>query len=222
MNAAFPRGRIRALPPMAAAPERGVDAASPWPDHRPTVSPFPSARSSGLKAALRGQFQDAPLPRRAGGFLLLDCLMYIALFALILGLAFTAFYRTLDNTKRLHRAANDIVRALKAGELWRADVRSATTPQLVTSPKETVLLLPQKNGEVRYAFREGAIFRQAATNAAWLAFLPDVENSRMETDQRREVRSWDFWLREGSTCSLRSSGIRRCSCCGSACGWESA
>lgn len=133
--------------------------------------------------------------RRRSGFLLLDSLMYIALLAIILSMAGVAFYRTMDNSKQLQRAANDIVRALKAGERWRADVRLATAPPLlVESAKETLLLLPQKGGEVRYAFRDGAVFRQTATNAAWLVFLPVVEDSRMQPDQRQQVRSWRWEL----------------------------
>src|SRR4051812_18608939 len=95
------------------------------------------------------------------GIALLDCLIYIALFSMICTLAFAAFYQTNDYSTQLNRNAADIVRALQAGDRWRGDVRSATSqPQLVKSQAESVLVVPQAQGEIRYFFRDGAIYRQ--------------------------------------------------------------
>src|SRR6266487_4316060 len=65
------------------------------------------------------------------GFALVDCVAYIGLLAVILTMAFAAFYRALERSRDLSRNAAEIVRALQAGERWRADVRaSARPPQL--------------------------------------------------------------------------------------------
>ena len=136
-------------------------------------------------------------PRPSAGFLLIDCVVYIALLLLLMTLAFAAFYRTLDNSKRLNREAADIARALQAGERWRADVRAATAPpRLEATGTESVLHLPRAQGEVRYTFRDGTVLRQdtAATNAAWEPALLDVKSSRLLPESRRRVNGWRWEL----------------------------
>jgi len=131
------------------------------------------------------------------GFLLIDCLVYIALLLLLLNLAFMAFYRTLDTSKRLNRDAADIARALQAGERWRADVRSATAqPRLEETGGERLFHLPRANGEVLYTFREGVVLRQdtTGTNATWEPVLVDVKSSRLLAEPRQRVRGWRWEL----------------------------
>ena len=70
----------------------------------------------------RGKEQTAG-PR---GFTLLECLAYLAMIVIALGLAITAFNDCWDKSNALRRNADDIVRALHAGDRWRADVRAAT------------------------------------------------------------------------------------------------
>ena len=105
-----------------------------------------------------------PSPHRnRRGFLLLDCVMYLALLALILGMTYAAFYRAHENAQNLDRNAAALVRALRAGERWREDVRSATAPPRVREDAGEMLLeLPQAAGVVRYRFHEGTVSRQAA------------------------------------------------------------
>jgi len=111
---------------------------------------------------------------------LIDCLAYIALLALILTMAFAAFYRANDYSRDLSRNAADIARTLQAGERWRADVRSSTQPpRLETIGNESLLRLASGAGEVTYAFRGGGIFRQALPNTNWVELLPRAASSRM-------------------------------------------
>ena len=133
-----------------------------------------------------------PSPHRnRRGFLLLDCVMYLALLALILGMTYAAFYRAHENAQNLDRNAAALVRALRAGERWREDVRSATVPPRVREDAgETLLELPQALGVVRYRFREGIVSRQAAATTNWVEVLPEVKSSRMESDPRRHVTAW--------------------------------
>ena len=60
--------------------------------------------------------------------MLVDCLVYLAIWVVVVGLAFSAFYRCMSYSKNLARNADDIARALKAGERWREDVRAAAGP----------------------------------------------------------------------------------------------
>ena len=62
--------------------------------------------------------------RRAAGILLVECLVYIAVFAILLGGGMAAFYFCWDHSRALIYATNDIESALRAGERWRADVRA--------------------------------------------------------------------------------------------------
>ena len=129
------------------------------------------------------------------GIALLDCLVYIALLALILGLAFACFYETTQHTRRLANNTSDIGRTLQAGERWREDVRHATElPRLESARDETLLVLPQTNGVVRYAFRNGAVLRQTSASTNWIDALPNVKRSEMICDQRSHVIVWRWEL----------------------------
>ena len=122
---------------------------------------------------------------------LIDCLAYIALLALILTMAFAAFYRANDYSRDLSRNAADIARTLQAGERWRADVRSSTQPpRLETIGNESLLRLASGAGEVTYAFRGGGIFRQALPNTNWVELLPRAASSRMFEERRQHVGVW--------------------------------
>ena len=127
------------------------------------------------------------------GIMLIDCLVYLAIWAVVVGLAFSAFYRCMSYSKSLPRNADDIARALKAGERWREDVRAATGPFKVVTWEASVaqaLHIPQKSGEVVYLCIDGAVLRQRGTNAPWIPALSGVKSSRMEKDERQRVVSW--------------------------------
>jgi Tfp pilus assembly protein FimT len=127
--------------------------------------------------------------------MLIDCLVYIALLALILGLAFAAFYRTLEHTTRLEQNAADIIRALRTGERWRADVRSATgPPRVIAGAKEFALRIPNSNGEIGYIFREGVVLREAAPTSQPEVLLSNVKASSFHRDSHRHAIAWRWEL----------------------------
>src|SRR5215470_16859351 len=81
--------------------------------------------------------------RHRGGYLLVECLVYIAVLAVVMGVAFSAFYRCLSSWRDLARNTDDIARVLKAGEIWRADIRAAAGPlQPVEGPDFSALEIP--------------------------------------------------------------------------------
>lgn len=120
-----------------------------------------------------------PDPRhltRRRGILLVECLVYVAVFSILSGVAFTAFYRCHDTMKGWRRNAEDIVHALRAGEQWREDVRSATGPiQSEVGQQEQLLQIPHPQGEVRYKLSGGAVLRQVGESAPWVTLLPKVK-----------------------------------------------
>ena len=66
-----------------------------------------------------------PSPNR--GISIIECLVYGFVLLVLLGVAYCAFYRCVENSYTLRRNAEDIATALRAGERWRADVRSGRT-----------------------------------------------------------------------------------------------
>ena len=134
------------------------------------------------------------LPSRARsqhGIMLVECMVYIVLFLIVTGLAFAAFYRCERNTRNLRRNADDILRVVKAGELWRKDVRRATAPiAVVEAPDVQILHVPQGTNEVLYAFSDGEILRRATPGSLWAKLAPKVKSSRMQLEPRQHVSAW--------------------------------
>ncbi|HKS38143.1 MAG TPA: hypothetical protein VJW76_13180 [Verrucomicrobiae bacterium] len=141
----------------------------------------------------RGDARPSPPARRQAGIMLGECLIYISVWSVLLGLSFAAYYRVLDNTTRLRRSAADITRVLQAGERWREDVRQATGPLKPVGIEGTVehaLHVPQAAGEVVYYFTGTNLLRRAAADAPWIEFLARVNASRMNKDTRERVVAW--------------------------------
>jgi type II secretory pathway component PulJ len=132
-------------------------------------------------------------PTAAPGFTLIECLVYISLVFVILGLATAAFYRCFDNMKALRRNTDDITQALHAGELWRADIRAATRP-VQFDPTDQLLRISHPNGEVSYKFADAQVLRRTGADASWVVVLPKVENSQMQSDSRGQVAAWRWEL----------------------------
>jgi hypothetical protein len=132
-----------------------------------------------------------PSRRHEQGILLIDCMVYLALFFIISGVAFVVFYSCWDNSKNFRRSTDEIAATLKIGDRWRADVRTATAPLRVeASPTDSLLRIPQKTGEIDYRFFEGSLWRRNGTDAEWIELLPKIKSSRMAPDQRHQVTAW--------------------------------
>jgi hypothetical protein len=134
---------------------------------------------------------------RAGrrGMALIDCIAYLALFSIVFGLAMVAFYRAHENTNHFTRNATEALRALDAGERWREDVRSSLTPpRLEEAGGESVFHVRHTGGDVRYVWREGVIFRQAAPGTNWVEWLQSVKSSLMLREARSNVVTWRWEL----------------------------
>ncbi len=129
------------------------------------------------------------------GYLLIECIAYLVILAVVFGLAFSAYYRTQQNSRDLVRNSDDIVRVLKAGERWRADIRAAVaSPILLENGSESTLRIPQKSGEVVYRFTEGTVSRKTNEEAKSAIVLRDVKVSRVQKDEGKKVISWRWEL----------------------------
>jgi hypothetical protein len=131
----------------------------------------------------------------AAGYLLIECLVYLGVFTILLGIGYGAFYVCWDYSKALHYATDDITAALHAGERWRADIRNATGKITVeTMPEGEILWIPCGTNEVLYHFQAGEIRRQVASSGFSESLLPAVKASQMVMDARGPVSAWRWDL----------------------------
>jgi hypothetical protein len=133
--------------------------------------------------------------RRCAGILLVECLVYIAVFAILVGGGTVVFYFFWDHSKALIYATNDIEAALRAGEGWRADVRAATGKiSAETTAAGEVVRIPETGREIIYRFESGELRREIPAINDSRLLLPKVKTSRMETDVRGDVNGWRWEL----------------------------
>jgi hypothetical protein len=135
--------------------------------------------------------QPNPSRNRAAGVSLLECLVYIAVFGVLLSLGTAAFFFCWDHTRAVMYATNDIESALRAGERWRADVRAATGKISVeTTAAGEVVTIPEGGKEILYRFGSDELWRQTATENFSQLLLPKVKSSQMQSDSRGNVAAW--------------------------------
>jgi hypothetical protein len=133
--------------------------------------------------------------RRAAGILLTECLVYLAVFVIVLGGAATVFYFCWDHSKALIYTTEDISSALRAGERWRADVRGATGKiSAEATPGGEVLRIPRGKDEVFYSFHDGAVRRKLASSDFTELVFAKVNASQMKMDARGDVTAWCWEL----------------------------
>ena len=134
------------------------------------------------------------------GFTLIECLVYISALGLIFAVGMSAFYRSRDCNRDLRRCADDISRAMQAGERWREDVRAATAqPTFDRTDEGQLLRVPQRVGDIVFYFKSDTVWRKSPTNTAWQVFLPRVVRSQMQADPRGRVAAWR-WEVELASC----------------------
>ncbi|HEX5400522.1 MAG TPA: hypothetical protein VFY06_15855 [Verrucomicrobiae bacterium] len=132
---------------------------------------------------------------RSSGMFLIECLVYISVFAIVLGGATTAFYFCWDHSNALIGATDKIASALHTGERWRADIRAATGQITVqTNATGEIVRIPEGAQRVSYHFQSGEVSRQSSATAEPLRLLANVKSSQMIMDERGGVRAWRWEL----------------------------
>jgi hypothetical protein len=133
--------------------------------------------------------------RKQTGVMLVECIVYIAVFLILSSVATGAFYLSWDHSKVLISATDDITAALQAGERWRADVRAASgTIRVEKTPSVQVVSIPEGEKEIVYRFSSGDVRRQVGTGGFSALLLPRVVSSEMTLDRRGDVRAWRWEL----------------------------
>jgi Tfp pilus assembly protein FimT len=125
------------------------------------------------------------------GYMLFECLVYISVLMILLGLGFGAFYACWDKSKSLRYHADDISRALRAGEQWRADIRGATGRIVAHSADDGQMVeIPVRTNSILYVFTAGQVSRKLNSAEQWTVVLPKVATSQMQADPRTRVTAW--------------------------------
>jgi hypothetical protein len=117
-------------------------------------------------------------------------MVYLSLLTVIFGLAYAAYWRCLDNSKRLQLNAAEILQAVEAGERWRDDVRLSQS----ASVQGDLLTLVQPGDTVEYRFDNQSILRHSARSNQTVCLLRNVKFSGISPDLRREVHAWKWEL----------------------------
>jgi hypothetical protein len=194
---------------MGSAPAIGVATARRHNRAAATPSPFEPSPAAPVTIAPDARARPAApgagaLPARSGrrGMFLIECLAYMACLAIVLGVAGIGFARCWDDSGHLRRNADDIVRALHAGEQWRADLRTATGPlKTLRQGNFDCLSIPVKTGSINYYYfnTESNVYRQDGAAAKSVLVLAGVQSSRMTPEPRRRVTAWRWELELQST-----------------------
>ena len=133
--------------------------------------------------------------RRPAGVMLVECMVYLSVFAILLGGATAAFYFCWDHTQALIYTTDDITLALHTGERWRADVRAATGIITVeTTATGELARIPEGAKSVSYRFESGEVRRQVSTSDYQELLLAKVKTSEMKPDARGSVTAWRWEL----------------------------
>jgi Tfp pilus assembly protein PilE len=133
--------------------------------------------------------------RRAAGIMLVECITYIAVFAILTGIGFAAFYLCWNHSKALIGATDDISSALRAGERWRADVRGATGKiSIENTAAGEVVRIPEPEKEITYRFESGEVRREISTLKNSQLLLQKVRTSQMQEEPRDGVAAWRWEL----------------------------
>src|SRR5512133_571243 len=146
-----------------------------------------------------GEFQMTPhvqhflaRPARAGGYMLIEALVYIGAVVVLVGVGFIAMHRCVDRSVIVRRNADDIAHTVHIGELWRQDVRSATRGAgIENAPGEQLLHLLGPTSTVDYLFTQGGVYRRVASGP-WSCVLDKVKDSVMRSDPRPPVVAWTW------------------------------
>ena len=130
---------------------------------------------------------------RKQGIVLVECMVYLAVVMVILGLALNVYLKLLGFHRDLERNSNDIARTTKAGEIWRTDVRSATGPiQIEKKTDELLLTIPNEQGSTDYTFRDGSLWRQESGEPAPRPFLTQLATCKFTQESRTYVDAWSW------------------------------
>jgi hypothetical protein len=132
---------------------------------------------------------------RRAGIMLMECLVYLGVFAVLLGGGTAVFYFCWDHTRATVLTADDVQTVLLEGEQWRKDVRAATGKiSIQTTPTGEMLKIPVGQMEIVYRQEAGELRREIPAQKRSKAFPVKVKTSEMKPEVRGGVAAWRWEL----------------------------
>lgn len=129
------------------------------------------------------------------GITLIECIVYFAVFLILTGYATVSFYLLWDNSTALGYTADNVNSALRAGEMWRADIRNATGRIHTENSADGALLkIPAGKDEIIYRFSGDSVWRKSAAAGSPVLVLSHVKASEMQSDNRHQIQAWKWDL----------------------------
>jgi hypothetical protein len=154
-------------------------------------SPRPAPRLGGARESGVVVIRPPNMMNKRSGVMLIECLVYIFVFAILLGGGMAAFYFCWDHTRAVIFTAGEIESTLHAGETWRADVRAATGDIVVENTTlGEIVRIPRHEKEIVYRFSDGELRREIPAQNYSRVLLPKVKTSGMKTTPRSGVTAW--------------------------------
>jgi hypothetical protein len=116
------------------------------------------------------------------GLTLIELLVYIGVLLTVSAISFSAVMRLWTATGSLSAATDENGAALRAAEQWRADIRAASGP-VVLSEKGTRCVIPTPHGPITWTHSLDALWRQVDSQPGNL-WVPRVAICSFEPDPR--------------------------------------
>lgn len=148
--------------------------------------------------------------RNPGAYLLMEALVYMGVVVVILAVGYAAMYRCVDSVVVLRRDAEDISRALNAGERWRTEVRQAVRGirwEVVDGERE--LHLDATKRQIAYRFASGAVYRRIDAGP-WVLMLGRVQSCGFQPVPAGNFTAWrwDLELQPEVKGALKAGRVR--------------
>ena len=132
--------------------------------------------------------------RSEAGVSLIECLVYIGLFAVLLTCATRFFSVVYHHNKAAASAASYTIAALDAAKHWRRDIANAKgEPKLIRGDRFDVIRIDQANGE-QISYRVNGTRLERNKGDEWIPIIRRLASSIMLPDQREHVRAWRWEL----------------------------
>ncbi len=132
--------------------------------------------------------------RSEAGVSLIECLVYIGLFAVLLNCATRFFTVVYQHNKAVAKAAGYTSAALDAARYWRRDIANAKgEPELIRGEHFDIIRIDQANGG-QVSYRVNGTRLERHNSKEWVPIIRRVASSIMLPDQREHVRAWRWEL----------------------------
>ena len=132
--------------------------------------------------------------RSESGVSLIECLVYIGLFAVLLLCGSRFFTVVYQHNKAVAKAAGYTSAALDAARHWRRDIANAKgEPELIRGERFDVIRIDQASGG-QVSYRVNGTRLERHNSKEWVPIIRRVASSIMLPDQREYVRAWRWEL----------------------------